>query len=233
MDEKELKKLKNQLKEVGFEIYGIAHIDDIFWQVQAIIKENSEINRYVTFTRWIEMTYIDSILIRLRRLVDKSKGKISLWRLLNDLGKNNSLFTRDWFLSMHVGDVVDANQLFDNLAGTDRNHVTKKTINFKRNKLKTQVSKVENYAHKNVAHLLKCGNQDDLTFDEIRKTISSSFKIYNWCASLLNSPINSPVPLKREKEWFEVFYTPWLDINKPVPHYKHLNEIIGENSNSN
>ena len=74
--------LKQTLRRVSDEVTSVAHIDGIFWQVQAIIATNSLINESDAFQKWLGDTYVDSVVTRIRRLADNDQRVVSLWRLL-------------------------------------------------------------------------------------------------------------------------------------------------------
>ena len=50
--------------------------------------------------RWMQQNYAESMLIGLRRILDERKGSVSLPKLLEKLGKNHVLFTRERCLQL-------------------------------------------------------------------------------------------------------------------------------------
>lgn len=131
----------------------------------------------------INNSQFNNLLEQLRYHLEKIKNQLTL-------------ITRDWFLSMHTGDIkFIANQWFDNLADIGSTHVTKNKIKSKQDFLKDAVTAIENYANTFVAHTSTGKNQNVPSFGEQRKAIASIFYIFNWCSLLLTSSnLVTPVP---------------------------------------
>ncbi len=129
MEEKLLLQFNDQLAIIQQHLFDAANIDNIFWQVQSIIRENPNINKPNSFLDWITFRYIDSIGIRVRSFSDRRKDTVSLWRFLEELKNYAPSLTRDWFLSNYE-DLTKhmAQKWFDNIAGVGCDHVSKTTI---------------------------------------------------------------------------------------------------------
>ncbi len=193
--------LKNIRDQVVFDLTNAAHIDNVFWQIQAIFENNPEINTGGIFQEWLVDTYVDSITVRLRRLADKGKKKISLWRLLED-------WKRD----------------IENIRPKS---ATKAEITAKQQELTNALNRVESYANSNIAHRAQKPQVTELTYLEVRKALISTFKIFNWCSYLLTKSVwATPVPLL-EESWLAIFKVPWLKDSAPPP-YKHLDKLLKE-----
>ena len=88
-------------------------------------SNNPELNFDNIFYNWITNTYADSMAIGVRRLIDRTKGTISLWRLLNDMKNNAKYFSREWYLTMYDGSFKNlGNNVFD----VEHSNIHKKTI---------------------------------------------------------------------------------------------------------
>ena len=160
-----LKDLSSTLDRVSLEFTRVAHVDDVFWQVQAIIDQNSEINKSDIFQDWIGTTYVDSITVRLRRVADRSSGTISLWRLLESMKPHAVQFTRSWFLSAREVPIPGlANSWFDRIAGEKASHVTKRRVNDKQKELTTAIAPISRYANAHVTHATETPGETTLTF---------------------------------------------------------------------
>jgi len=172
--------LKETLDQVVQELTFAAHIDDVYWQVNAIIQANPEINKPNAFLDWLVFSYVDSITVRLRRLADKGKKTISLWRLL------------------------------ENMKNIKPEVATKTNIKAKQQELTHALVRVETYANSLIAHRAKRPQIAELTYEEVRKALGSAFKVFNWCAQLLTNSIwLTAVPTITEN-WLAIFKVPWL-----------------------
>jgi hypothetical protein len=225
----ELESLKKKLEVISHELSNAGHIDNVFWQIQAIIGSNPEINHNDVFQEWIALTYIDSITIRLRRLVDKRRGSISLWRFLNEMKNISTYFSRERHIKSHEQDMKSlANIWFDDLAGENESFITKAKIEGKKNELEIAFNRIDSYVNSQIAHLNDKIEENKVTFSEVRNTIVSFFNVFNWCQRLLNFEVShSPVP-QPTSNWLKYFRVPWIKPDDDVPIYKHLNEYVKE-----
>ncbi|MBT4484490.1 MAG: hypothetical protein HOC71_12530 [Candidatus Latescibacteria bacterium] len=227
--DKSLDQLRDHLKKIQNQLIEVSHIDNVYWQLQAIIGENPEINYAGPFQNWITDTYSDSVAIRLRRLIDRKRHTVSLWRLLEDMKNIAINLTREWYQSMYDESFkILGNKCFNDLTEIGSTHVTKKRISSKQAFLKEAVSFIEAYANTKVAHISRVQNGVVPTFRDGREAIASIFYIFNWCSLLLTKgTLYTPVPLDHGN-WLNVFKLPWLEKGKQSPQYRHLDAIIDE-----
>jgi hypothetical protein len=180
--------LKKTLDQVVQELTFAAHIDDVYWQVNAIIQANPEINRPNVFLDWLVFTYVDSIIVRLRRLAGRGKNTVSLWRLL------------------------------ENMKAVKPQLATMAEIKAKQQELTHALNRIEIYANSLITHLAKTPIITELTYEEVRKALVSVFRIFNWCAQLItNSTWMTPV-LAIQENWLAIFKAPWLRDFAPPPY---------------
>ncbi len=152
-DKAVLTELKLMLDRLAGELVAAAHVDDVFWQIQAIIDSNAEINEADVFQDWIAITYVDSIAIRLRRLVDPRKDSISLHRLLELMKPTAEHFSRERFVGKWPDRAKDiGHKRFDTIAGVGAHHLTVNAFTGKQETLRSAMQRVRHYANKTVAH---------------------------------------------------------------------------------
>ncbi|MFC1511625.1 hypothetical protein ACFL5H_00320 [Candidatus Latescibacterota bacterium] len=170
-----LERYSSQLDRIWTELVSIANIDDMFWQVQSIINENSIINHSNTFLNLMVTTYIDPMIIRIRRIADRRHSTISLWKLLEDIKNYPLMFSRSWYLSNFNDRYVQrqANTWFDNLVGVGEDHLQRQIVITKQNNLIKALSVVNNYANTRVAHLSNTEQDNRPTFRDIREAVAS------------------------------------------------------------
>jgi hypothetical protein len=214
------------LRLVSAEVTTAAHIDDVFWQVQAIIAANPAVNTADMFQGWLGDTYVDSVVIRIRRLVDRERNVVSLWRLLEQIRKEHTRFTRVWFKGLWSLDFQDvAEQRFDMLAGTGARVLSASSVSLKQQELSAALGHVEEFANAHVAHRSATPNTAATRFADLRESLAVAFRVFNWCALLIEaSTWTSAVP-EIQSNWTAVFREPWLPASAPLPTYKHLDEI--------
>lgn len=227
--EETLARLTETLDRVSHEFTHAAHIDDVFWQVQAIIADNPRINRSDAFQDWLGDTYVDSITVRLRRITDRDAHALSLWRLLEHLKPDASQFTRAWFVARNQCPIPRLpHKWFDNLAGPGQSALSRDRVSEQQQHLQRALAVVKRYANSSVAHISVDPSVQKTTFEDVRRSLIGSFRVFKWCALLLTGRSwSSPVPAV-QTNWTTVFREPWLDEGRPLPGYKHLDELAKE-----
>src|SRR2546428_3694473 len=110
---------RRQLQRLTAELNHLAHVDDVFWQVQAIIAANPDVNVGDVFQHWIGTCYVSTIVTGLRRIVDKRSGALSLLKLLDQMGdRSTDILTRERFVGGWERDLITrAHRSFDGLGG--------------------------------------------------------------------------------------------------------------------
>lgn len=83
------------------QLVHMAHVDNVFWQIHAIIRANPALASGGTFQDWIAGCYVDSVTSGLRRLSDERKGVISLWRVLEAMKALGPLLTKDRYVTLN------------------------------------------------------------------------------------------------------------------------------------
>jgi hypothetical protein len=219
--------IKPTLNEISDELTDAAHVDNVFWQIQAIIKNNPSIDFSDVFQDWLAITYIDSIAVRLRRLADNSRSTKSLYRFLENMKSYSGELTRSWYFSVNTGQDRDlVNKWFDEVAGIGQNCISIDHIESKQRELKIITSKICVYANEHIAHYAKKPTELEITFSDIRQSLAGTFRIFNWCYLALTSlSWTTPVPTYGS-DWIRVFRMPWLEPMEKVPSYQHLDEYI-------
>lgn len=90
------------------QVTHLAHLDDVFWQLQAIMRENQRLREEgdSIFVEWMVSTYVPTMLVGIRRLVDGTKGTVSFKRLLTEMESHGpKVLTRDRFLGLYPDDL--------------------------------------------------------------------------------------------------------------------------------
>jgi len=227
--ESRIKDVADFLTKVESQLVHVAHLDDIFWQVQAIIRDNPVLASGGPFQEWIGQCYVDSVTAGLRRLADRRPDVISLWRVLQRMVTIAPLLTRERYLTLHEARLqAAARQSWADLVSQSKTHVPKALISTKQTKLEAALKKVSAFAHENVAHTSANPTHGETTFADVRKSIAAAFGVYGWCSRILTAKaFFSPVPTILEP-WLKVFRVPWLPPGHSVPKYRPLQEILSD-----
>jgi len=166
--ESRIKSVCDKLQRVEDRLFHLAHVDDVFWQVQAIIRSNPDINVGGVFQDWIEDCYVDSVTVGLHRLADRRRDVISLWRVLQEMVSVASHLTKERYLSLHDGPLRHRTEKWwEKLVGTSETCVTQAIIFAKQQELQAALDKVSAFANQNVAHLAAGPTHPATTFEDV------------------------------------------------------------------
>lgn len=221
---------ESQIDMLYNQVVHLAHLDDVFWQLQAIAKENQRLGDggEGVFLAWMVNTYVATILVGIRRLVDGTKNTVSFKRLLAEMESHCSrVLTRDRFLGLYTDDHLKSlgHRAFDRYAGPGARFLPREVIRRDRNALEAAVSKLTDFANEHYAHIAADPKAPSPTYVEIRfglKAVSDILR--NYYLLLKADSLVSIVPVI-QGNWLSVFHFPWLPKGKPAPSYRHLDDV--------
>src|SRR5262245_51200075 len=96
-----LAELNEALARLRNAVSYLAHVDDVYWQVQAVLGANEALRRDArVFQEWMTNCYAESIAVGLRRLADHDHRTLSLYRTLERVKQRATEFTRAWFVGL-------------------------------------------------------------------------------------------------------------------------------------
>ena len=217
------------LEKVETQVVHIAHLDDIFWQVQAIIRDNPALASGGAFHEWLGHCYVDSVTAGIRRLCDRRRDVISLWRVFQRMIEVAPLLTRERHAALYGSDAQTlAQRSWARLVGESQQHVPKSLIAAKRSELEAALKKVSDFADQNVAHTSANPIHVETTFADVRASIAAAFGLYSWCSRvLIGKAYSSPVPTILEP-WLKIFRIAWIPEGHGTPKYRSLQQILDE-----
>jgi len=106
--------------------------------------------------RWMQQNYAESMLIGLRRILDKRKGSFSLIKLLEKLDKNHALFTYERYLQLWSNGQPEVDDLWLGklyaIFSRDGCTIDRKQIQTDINKVLKDYGSVQQYINTVVAH---------------------------------------------------------------------------------
>jgi hypothetical protein len=174
---------------------------------------------------WIRLNYAASVLIRLRRQVDRQRNTINLKRLLLDISEHPEVITRARRRAFHrpveselVEQILDST--FTKLwvrqpdpDGSDNDHVDPEIIRADLAALEDATERVQDVANQSIAHRQRVppGNvtfkELDQAFDAIESTLQKYYALI--CGPALVGA--EPAP---QFDTYEVFTFPWIEPRK-------------------
>jgi len=215
-----------ELDAVGLELLDLAHIDDVFWQLQAVFAANDGIPEREVIFDWVGRTYVATLAAGLRRLVDHRKRMISLHRLLSDMATHCTLLTRHRYVELHDGGLRDvASEWFVDMAGGEHDHIPRARIQSLIAKLDDSFERVSRFASENVAHRAPRVSVS-VTFDEARNALVQAFLVYSWCSRVLKSQVPSNAVPEIQTDWLAALMVPWIQADGTALEYTHLDTLV-------
>jgi hypothetical protein len=219
-----LEPIHAMLRRVELELVKTAHLDNVFWQVQAIIRDNEALAGGGIFQEWIGRRYVDSVTIALRRQADQRPDVESLWRLLERMKSVATLLTKAHYIALHDADPhfrSSAGKFWDRAIAPGLDTVTRALIHSKQKDLNLALEKVSNYASDYVTHTAGRPRAVSMTFEEVRVAMVTAFKLYRWCSLAVKAEAHyTPVPSIPEP-WLKTFRSPWLEPGPPPRSIGH------------
>ena len=195
------------------EVVSLVEHQQIFRDIQDIIKANPNIQKPNAFYRFLEDTYGAYIVIGIRRQIKCDKDSISLIRLLTEIKQNPCVMSRNRFVGLYQAGLQSvAMDIFDeHFSGNCTNHIDPAIVQQDLDKLKAHNVKVEEYADKRVAHHDK-RKPKVLTFCELDPPINCLKKLVIKYHLLLTATdlTNCFVPPYLEADMKVIFSVPWI-----------------------
>jgi hypothetical protein len=159
---------------------------DLFWQFHDVVKDNKQLaTSQNVFLYWVNALFTESIVMAVRRQIDRHPNCISLRRLLDQLHAQ-----------------VD-------IAG---GHVTQRDIQTDIASLEQQSRIIQGYADRRVAHTDPQHLQDGTpTFRDVQNCIEQLCGFVNKYAAAIGDNELSILPPACGTAWKEIFTFPWID----------------------
>jgi len=168
-----------------------AYLQDVlFWQFQDMIRQNERLaNSQNVFLYWVNMLFKDSIVMAVRRQIDRDNKSISLRRLLTKL------------------------QADPGIAG---NRLTAADIQTDIDDLDRTAHLIRAFADRRITHADRRDlGADHPTFGDVRKCLEQVCALANKYAGSLCEPALTLLPPASARGWQEIFTFRWLDQGHP------------------
>jgi hypothetical protein len=204
-------KWEKWLKNIYDEVTDLSVLRHIFWEVQEIIKDNTEIQKPSAFYEFIGNTYVASALMALRRQIKIDKGSISFAGLLKEISECPEIMSRERFTALYKGSAVEhhADRDFDKFAGKARPHIDPDIVLADLQGLKTKAEACERYADKRIAHF-DTGPVTVPTFNDLDECINLLETLIKKYYLLFTAGGVSSVLPTFQYDWQAIFRVPWI-----------------------
>ena len=207
-----LKKWISWLKIIEQDIQRLLLHRNVFWELQDIIRANSEINKPNLFYTYIGDTYVAYILIGIRRQIKINGQSISFARLLSEIAQNPIDLSRDYYVSLYQGSSVEnlADEDFDRFCGREKNFICPNMVQSDLEELCRTAKAVEGFADRRIAHYDKRQQKFLLRFEQVDQCLDTFDRIYcKYHGVFYASHLSGLTPYCVD-DWKGIFTVPWL-----------------------
>lgn len=144
--------MSERIKE---ELEQLDEMIQVYQKVEDAVRANPQIQRNNLFFGVFQWCHSDSLLIRLRRLVDKDKRSGSLRLLCKFISDHATAFDKGWYARIYAGTVVEpyAQGWWLEVATPDGAHLCPMKLMAKADELHQATEKCSNWISQNIAHL--------------------------------------------------------------------------------
>ena len=219
MDQK-FAKWDRWLDEIYKEVVRLVERQQIFGEVQDIIKANPEIQEPNAFYRFLANTYGDANIMGVRRQIKPHKDSISLVGLLKDIIENPSVLSRERFVKLYKTNMQSiANRIFDERFSIRYpNHIDPVIVQQDLDELKAHGDTVEAFADKRLAHwdkkqpVVPTFGELDACIDCL-KELTIKYRLLFRAEDLRNRFVP---PFITDVDMRKIFSVPWIRPEEPV-----------------
>jgi hypothetical protein len=141
-------------------------------------------------------TYAEAQAVRVRLLVDNSKGTRSLTRLVGEMAQHSTVLNRERYVAPYEehGSRDLADDDFDLLAGQGADHMPRRKLLAIRAQIEAAGEVVKRYVDERIAHAQR-DTKVTLMFGQLKSAIHKLSGLYTTVGHILTSAHHEPVPI--------------------------------------
>ena len=208
-----LEKWDRWLKVILEEAQNLVLYQFVYRDLQSMIDNNKDLQKPSLFYDFMFTSYAAWAVMAVRRIAKAQKDSISFIGLLEDMGENYQLLTRERFVSLYRPEMKDcAERDFDRISGVEgSSHISPDMISVDVAELETITRTIEAYADKYVAHHDRRKLHNLPTWNDLEHCITVVEKLALKYQFLFRAIDNETLLPTIIYDWREVFYIPWLN----------------------
>lgn len=206
------KKWDRWIEIIKTEITDLAIHQNIFWEVQNIIKNNPKLDKPSSFYQFMGSTFAAYALMSIRRQVKINKDSISFARLLQEIYDNPKDISRKRFVSLYERSIVRdlADRDFNKFTKPGLEHIDPVLVSGDLHRLRTQAKKCEAFADKTVAHIDLAKPKQIPVFKDLNDTIGVLCVLLKRYWLLFRAEGLVSVLPTYQYDWKAIFREPWI-----------------------
>jgi hypothetical protein len=224
-------------------IYHLADVDDQFWRYVAIQRDNERLHGAPIFS-WMADAYLTTMVIGVRRLVDRTKGVRSLYKVLEELKKVGGHLTAQWWASRYRWTGIcwatepsayvearleqqerdeHATRYVGLTARGQGDMVTAARVQMDR--LTNATKYVQTLTNQHYAHHSKMAPVDPKTWSHIREAFAEICVAADWCYQVVDGT-GLGVQNMDNDDVYAGLDVAWLPGDTVVPKHERLGDIL-------
>jgi hypothetical protein len=216
---------REQLERITQETYRLHHYRQL-WRELAEITQAANLPPSVFFDA-LPIWYVSTQGAAVRRQLDRRADSLSLIRLLEDIGRNSELVTRDRHIAAWheqardagVGEadalceqlrLRDANGNFDRFAGAGRDTIDRALVRADVAELERAGEVVKGYVDEAIAHMALSPKNSVPTYRDLNAAMDRVAELVQKYASLLNAEYLWGFEPAIQQDWKAPFRQAWI-----------------------
>lgn len=211
-----LNKWRSAIEDITSDVTDLIENRFVFNRVVEMVNSNKELQQDNLYWDYLKLNHGSAMVLGISRQVDPNKHTYGFIKLLEDISKNSSTLTVEWFISFYKNPTRELGKLmgekdFRENFGAGK-HVDKKIIDEDIGALKNATKVIQKFRHNRIAHKNKDKSLSfSLDFSEIGKALDILEKLVIKYHLLLNQAgfVDGLLPVI-QYEWEEIFCKPWL-----------------------
>lgn len=210
--DKKLKKWLKWLDVIKAEIQELVVAKHTFHEVQKIISDNPELHESNSFYRYLANTYVSHAVSGVRRQVKCDDQSISLVRLMTEMVASPQTLSRDYYVALYKGSVVEsyADKDFNGFADPNCKHIDPDRVSYDLKYLRDVSASCEDFADKRVSHRDRRDPKQLPTYKELDDCIDMLDKlVVRYWLLFHASNMDSLLPTW-QYDWKKIFRVPWI-----------------------
>lgn len=206
-----LKKWIRWLAVIKADVQQLLINQNIFWEIQELIRANERIQKPSSFYKYLGDTYVSYATIGIRRQLKIDQSSISFSRLFADIAENPKTLSREYYKSLFKGSVVEdlADRQFDRYSEHGR-YISAAMVRNDLAKLKSVSKKVEDFVDKRIAHHDRRKPKVLPKFHEVDTCIATLDELYVKYHLIFHAESMHTLMPTYQYDWKVIFSEPWL-----------------------
>jgi hypothetical protein len=214
VDDELYQRLNGELGRVYSEVLSLRVNQHVFWEVQEIIRVNSNLRKPSTFYGWMGNMYAAAMSAAVRRFVDQRRDAVSFVRLLERVKARPSCVSREAYKKRCSNPNLPMNYLdadYDGLIGRGMPHPDPAKIADEISEVKKQTESLKQFVDEHIAHTAIRQTKNLPNFQDLDDAINMlGAMVLRYLHLFRGTVLPSGLLPTWQYDWKEIFRYPWI-----------------------